>query len=73
MREETEVRARLAALPRLLTLKQAAEELGLPVGTLRRAIWDGKLAQVRIGRSIRVDRQDLEAWLTCSKTRGPVL
>lgn len=72
-RNETEIRARLAALPRLLTLKQAAEELGLPVWTLRRAIWDGELAQMRIGRGIRVDRDDLEAWLARQKVRGPAL
>ncbi len=73
MRDETEVRARLAALPRLLTLKQAAEELGVNVSALRRGIWDGELPQVRIGRSIRVDRNDLEAWLARHKVRGPVL
>ncbi len=73
MREDTEVRARLAQLPRLLTLKQAADELGVKVWTLRRAIWNGDLAQVRLGRSIRVDRNDLEVWLARQKVRGPVL
>lgn len=64
---------RLAGLPRLLPLKQAAAELGLPVWALRRAIWDGELPQIRIGRAIRVDRNDLEAWLERQKVRGPVL
>ncbi len=73
MRGESEVRARLATLPRLLTLKQAAEELGLPVWTLRTAIWNCELPQVRIGKSIRIDRNDLEAWLARLKVRGPVL
>ena len=67
------VRERFTALPRLLSLKVAAEELGLPVWTLRRAIWDGELAAVRVGRMIRIDRNDLEVWLTRQKTRGPVL
>lgn len=73
MRDETDIRARLAALPRLLTLKQAAEELGLRLSTLRTAIWNGELAQVRLGRSVRVKREDLEAWLSRNTFRGPVL
>jgi len=73
MRDEMETRARLAALPRLLPLKQVAEELGLPLSALRTAIWNGELPQVRIGRSVRVDRRDLEAWLDRQKVRGPVL
>ncbi len=73
MKDETEIRARLAALPRLLTLKQAAEELGVKLATLRTAIWNGELPQVRIGRSVRVDRRDLEAWLERQKVRGPML
>jgi excisionase family DNA binding protein len=67
------IHERLAALPRLLTLQQAAEELGVKVWTLRRAIWDGELPQVRLGKSIRIDRKDLEAWLGRLKVRGPVL
>ena len=73
MREESEIRARLGTLPRLLSLKDAAEELGVKVWTLRRAIWDGDLPQVRLGKSIRIDRNDLEAWLARLKVRGPVL
>jgi excisionase family DNA binding protein len=67
------IHERLAPGPRLVSLHDAAADLGLPVYTLRRAIWDGELPQVQIGRSIRVDRQDLEAWLERRKVRGPVL
>lgn len=73
MRDDLEIRARLAALPRLLTLEQAADELGVKVWALRRAIWDGELVQVRIGRAIRVDRNDLETWLERQKVRGPAV
>ena len=73
MRDENQITARLATLPRLLPLKVAAEELGLPVWTLRRAIWDGALAAVHVGRVVRIDRNDLEAWLARQKTRGPVI
>ena len=73
MKRERNDGARPSGPPRLLTLQQAAEELGLKVWTLRRAMWDGELATVRIGRSIRIDRQDLEAWLARQKVRGPVM
>ncbi len=73
MRDEGEIRARLAALPRLLTLEQAAGELGVKVWALRRAIWDGELPQVRIGKSVRIERSDLEAWLARQRVRGPAL
>jgi excisionase family DNA binding protein len=73
MKDEKEIRERLAALPRLLTLKAVAAELGLPVWTLRKALWNGELPQVRLGKSIRIDRNDLEAWLARLKVRGPVL
>jgi len=73
MRDDLEVRARLAALPRLLTIEQAAGELGVKVWALRRAIWNGELVQVRLGRAIRVDRNDLEDWLAHQKVRGPVV
>ncbi|HMK23896.1 MAG TPA: helix-turn-helix domain-containing protein [Terriglobales bacterium] len=73
MRDEIEIRAGLAQLPRLLTLKQGGAELGLPVWTLRTAIWKGELAHVRIGRQIRIDKNDLEDWLTRQKRRSPSL
>lgn len=73
MRDEAEIRARLAALPRLLTLKQAADELGVKLAALRTAIWNGELPQVCLGRSVRIDRNDLEAWLDRHKVRGPLL
>lgn len=73
MSDEAQAAAKLLGQPRLLTLKQAAEELGVKVWTLRRAIWDGELPQVRIGRAVRIDRNDLEGWLSRVKVRGPVL
>lgn len=67
------MQARLAALPRLLALRQAVEELGAPVWTVRRAIWDGGLPQIQIARSIRIDWNDFEGWLARQKVRGPML
>jgi excisionase family DNA binding protein len=71
MSPEVESLQRTGNAHRLLTLKEAAAELGLPVWTLRRAVWNGELSQVRINRMIRIDRQDLETWLARQKVRGP--
>jgi len=73
MRSQSDISQRLAGLPRLISVSQAAEELGLPVWTLKSALWKGQLAHVRLGRLIRLERNDLEAWITSRKVRGPVL
>jgi excisionase family DNA binding protein len=39
---------------RLLTLAQAAEQLGLKLSTLRFWVWQRKIETVRIGRCVRV-------------------
>ena len=71
MKDVEEIRTRLAALPRLLTLQQAAGELGLSPWTLRRVVWNGELPHIRIGGAIRIDKNDVEAWLERLKRRGP--
>ena len=55
--------------PRLLTLKAAAEYLGLKVSSLRTRIWAGDIPIVRFkgGKKIFVDRQDLEALIQRNK------
>lgn len=52
----------IAVPPRLLTLKQAASELGVSVWTLRDLIGSGKLRAVQPPgiRRIWLDRRDLE-------------
>ena len=47
---------------RLLTVAQAAAELGMKEWAVRTAIWDGALPAVRIGRAVRVKLEDLKAW-----------
>lgn len=59
---------------RLLTLAQAAELSACSKQTLRRAIDDGELATVRLGRSAksdRIHRADLEAWWQRSRYVPP--
>jgi len=55
--------------PRLLTLKQAAEWLGLTVWAMRERIWAGQIPVVQFprGRKMYVDSQDLESFIEDNK------
>ncbi len=57
----------------LLTRSQAAEVLGVSSGTL--AVWASTrrypLPYIKIGRSVRYRRSDIQAWVE-SRTVGPV-
>jgi len=57
--------------PRLLTLKQAAEWLGLSVWAMRERVWAGDLPVVRFsgGRKMFIDTKDLEAFIEENKSR----
>lgn len=44
----------------LLTVEESAETLKVSQVTIRRYIADGRLAAVRVGRGVRVRRNDLE-------------
>jgi len=50
-----------------VTSQEAAAWLGVTVRTLYRAIDEGKLTAYRMGRVIRIQRPDLEAYLADSK------
>ena len=56
--------------PRLLTLKAAAEVLGLTVWGMREAVWRGDIPVVRFpgGRKQFIDRLDLEQCIQSNKT-----
>jgi excisionase family DNA binding protein len=56
-------------LPRLMTLKQASEYLGLTVWAIRERIWDGQLPVVTFpkGRKQYIDRDDVEAFIQKNK------
>ena len=57
---------------KLLTRKEAAEYLGVKVQTLAAWAVTGRygLPVVKVGRSVRYRRSDLEAWLS-ARTVGP--
>lgn len=45
--------------PRLLTVRQAADQLSLAERTIRRMIDTDQLPAVRLGRSIRIRQEDI--------------
>ena len=53
----------VAPKPALMTRADVAAELGMSVSTVKRLIADGALVAVEVGRSTRVRRSDLEAFL----------
>ena len=68
--EETRAFPELAALPSLLTMRQACKAVGMSYPTIRRRIGDGTLKAYRVGpREIRVDRDSLIA-MVCSEPVG---
>jgi len=53
---------------RLLSVKEAAEYLGgISVWTVRSLGWSGEICQVRIGRRVLYDRQDLDRFIESRK------
>ena len=57
----------------LLSINEVAEWLGVPVTTLYQWRTRGKgPAGIRIGRHVRYDRADVEAWLARQRDDSPV-
>jgi excisionase family DNA binding protein len=56
-------------LPRLMTLKQASEYLGLTVWAIRERIWNGQIPVIIFpeGRKQYIDRNDLESFIERNK------
>lgn len=57
------------ALPRLMTIKQASDYLGLSVWAIRERIWKGQLPVVTFpgGKKQYIDREDLETFIQRNK------
>ncbi len=52
---------RSAAKSGLMTVEEAARFLGLSVWTIRRWIFQRRIPYVKLGRAVRIDREDLDA------------
>ena len=55
--------------PALLTLDQAAERLGTSVRFVRRLRAERRLAFVKLGKHLRIDAADLEAFIDAHRER----
>jgi len=56
--------------PRLLTIKKAAQYLGLTTWAMRERVWAGQIPVVRFpgGRKMYIDVRDLEGFIERNKT-----
>jgi excisionase family DNA binding protein len=55
---------------RLLDAKAVADRLGVPVSWVRESARSGAIPHVRLGRYVRFDLEDVEAWLASCKQPG---
>jgi len=55
---------------RLLDAKAIAERLGVPESWVRESARSGAIPHVKLGRYVRFDQADVEAWLDSCKTPG---
>jgi excisionase family DNA binding protein len=51
----------------LLTVEQAAERLGTTVRFIRRLRAERRIAVVKLGKHIRIDSEDLDAYIAASR------
>jgi excisionase family DNA binding protein len=58
---------------RLLDAKAIAERLGVPESWVREAARSGAIPCVRLGRYVRFDLTDVEAWLEGCKQPGRLI
>ena len=55
---------------RLLTTEQAADVLAVSVRTVKNLMSGGQLAYAKIGRATRIDREDINLYVTRNFSRG---
>ena len=54
-------------LDRLLTVEEAAERLGTSTRFVRRLVAERRIAYVKVGRHVRLDPTDVEAFIAGSR------
>jgi excisionase family DNA binding protein len=50
-------------------VNRAGEYLGVAAWTIREMCWRGDLPFCRVGRLVRLDLRDLDAWIESAKTQ----
>ena len=56
-------------LDRLVTVEEAADRLGTSVRFVRRLIAERRIAYVKVGRHVRLDPADVEAFIAASRVQ----
>ena len=65
--------AQVEAEKKWLTIREAANYIGMSVGFLRKAVRLQTVPHTRIGsKALRFDRDALDAWVTAQSCRGEV-
>jgi len=59
------------AQQQLFDLHETARVLNVSAWTVRDLIWRGDLPSVRVGRLVRVDRRDVEAFIAKNRITSP--
>ena len=54
-------------LDKLLTMEEAAERLGTTTRFVRRLVAERRIAYVKVGRHVRLDPTDVEAFIAASR------
>jgi excisionase family DNA binding protein len=57
-------------LDTLLTVEQAAERLGTSVRFVRRLIAERRIAYTKLGRHVRIDPDDLDAFVSAGRVEA---
>lgn len=65
----SERRLRRQRSPNLLTIEEAAERLSVSPRNIRHQIYLRRLPIVKVGRLVRIDERDLEAFIEDSRVR----
>lgn len=60
-------------MPKMYRIREAAEILSVSEATIRRLINDGKLRALKVRGSLRIDENDLTAYLRSCKVPLPVV
>lgn len=62
--------SKFEVVPRMLTVKSAADYLGSTVWFVRNLVWNRELPKLMFGRRLVFDRTDLDAYVEKRKREG---
>ena len=57
-------------MDKLLTVEEAAEQLGTSVRFVRRLIFERRIAYTKLGRHVRIVASDLDAFITAGRVEA---